>query len=281
GGNRATWQIVRGHAGLDGPRIARRRNAGSELVVPPSLHEQIDRDILGFFRAEVRRLYRKLDVPYRPGVLLHGPPGNGKTSVIRMIGARLPRLPFLIVRPDRRIDAGALRIIVDRWQEQAHAVLVIEDLNWLREQVDVSQFLNLIDGIERPSVKGLLLLATTNHPEKLDPAVNNRPGRFDVSIELPNPSAELRERFFERNLPEVDAATRRRAVEKTDTLSFAHLREILRLSGLLAIEQGRQERVPDDVLKAVEMVHTSHDRALRGFPKPPDIPFGLHAPRRR
>ena len=281
-GNVSVWQVVRGSAAHDGPRVKRRRNAGKELVLNDELRKQIDRDVLGFFKPSVRRLYKKLAVPYRRGVLLHGPPGNGKTSLIRMVGARLPKIPFLLLRPDRQINAGQLRAIIDRWQRQAPAVLVIEDLNWLLEQVDVSAFLNLIDGIERETAKGLLLLATTNYPEKLDPAVNNRPGRFDVVVELPNPDEGLRRAFFDKNFGDaVSAETRETAAKKADGLSFAHLREVLRLSGLIAIEDGRADRGDADVLRAVELVWQSHDRAVRGFPKTPDLPFGLQHQKRR
>ncbi len=165
----------------------------------------------------------------------------------------------------------------------AQAALVIEDLNWLLEQVDVSQFLNLIDGIERQDAAGLLLIATTNYPEKLDPAVNNRPGRFDVVIELPNPTKALRGEFFEKNLAkdgEVSPDARGKAAADSDGLSFAHLREVLRLSGLLAIENDREARTDDDLLKAVRLVWEGNDRAVRGFPKPPEVPFGLQHPRR-
>lgn len=280
-GNMSVWQIVRGSAGHDGPRIRRRKNAGRELVVSEDLQKQVDRDVLGFFKPEVKRLYKKLDVPYRRGVLLYGPPGNGKTSLIRMLGAKLPRVPFLLVRPDRAIDARALRSIIDRWQKQAPAVLVIEDLNWLLEHVDVSQFLNLLDGVERPSAKGLLLLATTNYPERLDPAVNNRPGRFDVVIDMPNPNRALRERFVQQNLDTLAEDEQKKVVEQSDGLSFSHLREILRLSGLIAIDMGRDERSGEDVLTATDLVRNGHDLAIRGFPKPPEVPFGLQHTRRK
>ena len=281
GGTTAVWQIVRGAAAHDGPRVKRKRNAGRELIVPDELKKQIDRDVLGFFKPKVKRLYKKLDVPYRRGVLLHGPPGNGKTSLIRMIGGRLPKIPFLLMRSDREVDDRAVRRVIERWQKQAPAALVIEDLNWLLKHVDVAQFLNLLDGIERQDAKGLLLLATTNHPEQLDPAVNNRPGRFDVTIELPNPDKTLRRAFFDKNLSDVAAESLAKAADKADGLSFAHLREVLRLSGLLAIEAGRDDRDAGDVLKAVDLVRDGHERAARGFPKPPEIPFGLQHKRRR
>jgi hypothetical protein len=281
GGTKAVWQVVRGGPAHDGPRVKRRRDAGKELVLTDAIQQQVERDLLGFFKPKVKRLYKKLDVPYRRGVLLHGPPGNGKTSLIRMVGAKLPRIPFLLLRSDREIDDRAFRRVVDRWQKQAPAVLVIEDLNWLLKIIDVAHFLNLLDGIEQKQANGLLMIATTNYPDQLDPAVNNRPGRFDVSIELPNPEESLRRAFFDKELPDLADDTRAQAARKSDRLSFAHLREVLRLSGLLAIDAGRAERNDDDVLEAVKRVWESHDRALRGFPKDPDLPFGLQHQKKR
>ncbi len=282
-GNVAVWQIVRGGAAHDGPKIKRKRTAGKELIIGETLKSQLDRDLIGFFKPSVKKLYKRLDVPYRRGVLLHGPPGNGKTSLIRMVGGQLPKIPFMLLRSDGQMSPGALRQIIQRWQRQAPAALVIEDLNWLLEQIDVSQFLNLIDGIERQDAAGLLLIATTNYPEKLDPAINNRPGRFDVTIELGNPDLVLRQAFFDKNLTkdtDLDDRTRVEAAKQSDGLSFAHLREILRLSGLLAIEQGREARQPEDLSKAVTLVREGNDRALRGFPKSPDLPFGLQHQKR-
>ena len=111
--------------------------------------------------------------------------------------------------------------------------------------------------------------------------MNNRPGRFDVTIELPNPDEALRRAFLDKNLADVPDDVRAKAARKSDGLSFAHLREVLRLSGLLAIEADRADRDADDVVRAVELVRAGHEHAARGFPKPPELPFGLQHKRRR
>ena len=94
------------------------------------------------------------------------------------------------------------------------AVLVIEDLDWLLEHTNVSTFLNLIDGVESDGGRaagGLLLIATTNHPDKLDPAVNNRPGRFDVVVEIPPPDEVAGGPSSSARTGRVRAAARREA----------------------------------------------------------------------
>jgi hypothetical protein len=270
----AEWRIVSG-AG-PGERVPRASSENADgLMLPERLRERVDAEIVRFFGDDAAALYASLRVPYRRGVLMHGPPGNGKTSLIRHIGARLPRVPGFILRPSAGFDTDDLSAVIRRWTTQAPGILVIEDLDWLLKEVEVSTFLNLIDGVDSAATGGLLLLATTNHPEKLDPAINNRPGRFDVVIEVPPPDEPLRLAYLRRHLPEASGAALRRVAADADGLAFAHLQEIVRLSGLLAINAGRATRSDDDVLRAAQTVRDAFDDAVRGFPGKPEVPFGL------
>lgn len=273
-GAASVWQIIRGYSWKDVPHTPRPGQV--DLLLPESLHCTVDADIVRFFTPEVAALYRELGVPYRRGVLLHGPPGNGKTSLIRLIGARLPEVPVLILRPDQEFDTDDLEEVIRRWTEQAPAILVIEDLNWLLEKVNVSTFLNLLDGVDAPAAGGLLLIATTNHPDQLDSAVNNRPGRFDVVIEIAPPDKALRRAFLRNHLAGgVSDSALEAVVDRTGGLSFAHLQEILRLSGLHAIHASRAAREPEDLLRAADAVRQMNQEAERGFAAKPEMPFGL------
>ena len=270
----SVWQIVAGYAYRD-RRRPRVPVADDELLLDPSVRARVETDVIRFFDERVKELYASLKVPYRRGVLLHGPPGNGKTSLVRLIGAALPRVPALILRPYAQFDSDDLEEVLRRWRRQAPAILVIEDLDWLLERVNVSTFLNLVDGIDNDATGGLLLIATTNHPQKLDPAVNNRPGRFDVVIEVPSPDEPLRRAVLTSRAPDVTREIVDRIVSMTAGLSFSHLQEILRLSGLLVIREGRATRGDADVLRAAELVTASHEDAVRGFPPKCELRFGL------
>jgi SpoVK/Ycf46/Vps4 family AAA+-type ATPase len=268
---------VRGAPYGDGPPVPRSGTA-DDLVFPAALRQRIESDILRFFDDDVAALYRSLRVPHRRGVLLHGPPGNGKTSLIRLIGDRLPHVPCMLLRPAANFDTDDLEEVIRRWRQQAPAVLVIEDLDWLLEHTNVSTFLNLIDGVESDcgrAAGGLLLIATTNHPDKLDPAVNNRPGRFDVVVEIPSPDESLRAEFFRRELGGFEPRVVSKLASSTDGLSFAHLQEVLRLSGLAAIHAGRSTRTAEDLYAAARTARAAHQDAMKGFPIRPDMPFGL------
>jgi hypothetical protein len=265
------WQVI--HGGYDEAEEIPRALHGPDILLEASLRLRIETDALKFFSAEVMALYRSLGVPHRRGILMYGPPGNGKTSLIRQIGAMLPEIPALVLRGSANFDTDDLEAVIKRWTDLAPAILVIEDLDWLLQEVNVSTFLNSLDGIST-TAQGLLLIATTNHPETLDPAINNRPGRFDLMVELPNPDRNMREQFFASRLPDLPGAAALVA-DLSDRLSFSHLQEVLRLSGLLAINAGRTVRLIDDLNEAVEKVQRANRSAQRGFPTELDVPFGL------
>jgi len=74
----------------------------------------------------------------------------------------------------------------------------------------------------------------------------------------------------------LDAEILRRLVSLTRGFSFAHLQELLRLSGLFALAAGRSTRSDDDVIRAAEDIRRTQEQAHRGFPSAaPDLPFGL------
>lgn len=269
---RPVWMILGGYDEITTPREP---VAEDSLVFGAAVRQRVETDILGFYSPPIAAMYRKLGVPYRRGVLLYGEPGNGKTSLIRYIGARLPNVAGLLIRAGSEFGTDALAAAFDQWKQLAPAILVIEDLTAILERVNLSTLLNLLDGVDHKTSGGLMLIASTNYPEKLDPALSNRPGRFDVVMELPSPDKDQRRQFLASRLLELDSATIDKTIAATEQMSFAHLEEIVQLSGMIAIRADREFRLPTDVSEALDHVRRAFNTARSGYAKLPETPFGL------
>ncbi|MEZ0325065.1 MAG: AAA family ATPase [Fimbriimonas sp.] len=205
----------------------------ADLVLPDGVMRTLEMHTSGFF--ESRDEFDALAVPWKRGILFTGPPGNGKSHLIRAILNRLS-VPRLIVKSFGD-DADDVQEVFDKVRELSPCVLVLEDLDSLIKKELLSVVLNSLDGTE--PLNGVLVLATTNHPEKLDPAIRNRPSRFDRVIEFGPPSLELREDLLIKLMargPEemrLTSAERYALAQSTDGFSYAYLKELAISSALV------------------------------------------------
>ena len=169
------------------------------------------------------------------GLLFHGAPGTGKTHCIRYLSARLGTHTTLLITAEQ---AGLLAVYMSLARLSQPALIVIEDADLVgrsREQmgsscdeVMLNQLLNELDGLrERADV---FFVLTTNRPDALEPALANRPGRIDQSIEFPLPSEEMRKRLvrlYSRGL-EVQGELVDELARRTDGSSPAFIKELMR-----------------------------------------------------
>ncbi|MBI4347353.1 MAG: ATP-binding protein [Elusimicrobia bacterium] len=174
---------------VNGPNYKRPKVGWGELILPEEMKRQIRESVEAFLAA--KRQYRELGVPYRRGFLFLGPPGNGKTMVTKAItSAYKVSAVTLLLKHDieeRHVDEA-----FNRASTNPPCVLILEDLDKLvnATRVSLSYILNRLDGIQAPL--GVLTIATTNEPGKLDPALLHRPSRFDRVWEFKLPAAEER-----------------------------------------------------------------------------------------
>lgn len=200
--------------------------AWSDLVLPESTVKTLRENTIEFFESEGE--FERMGIPWKRGILMTGPPGNGKTHAIRVLLNQLP-VPRLIVK-NLGDDADDVQDVFDKVRELAPCVLVLEDIDSLIKPGLLSAVLNSLDGTE--PLQGVLVLATTNHPERLDPAIRNRPSRFDRVLEFGPPALAERRRLLRKFLMKAPEEARPTPSEiaglakQTDGFSYAYLKEL-------------------------------------------------------
>ncbi|KAF5573958.1 ATPase [Fusarium pseudocircinatum] len=195
------------------------------VILDEDMKKSLIDDHISFF--ESRQTYTGLGVPWKRGIIYHGPPGNGKTISIKatmhMLADRTPSIPT-----------------VYKAREFAPCYLVFEDIDSLVTPDVRSYFLNEVDGLKQND--GIFIIASTNHLELLDPGIAKRPSRFDRKYYFPDPNIGQREaycRFWQKKLKpnkEIEFPDKlcRAIAEITDKFSFAYIQEAF-VATLLAI----------------------------------------------
>jgi len=239
------------------------------LVLPSDIQSLVRRDFESFFARE--EWFRQHHLPFKRGYLFYGSPGNGKTSVIRAMANR-PGLSLYTVNfnNNKEVDDSAVASMFESARNSAPALVILEDLDRIfprdgsrKEEVKVSLsgLLNSLDGVAVR--EGLIIVATANDPERLDPAILNRPGRFDRVVEFRNPSAEVRAGYFQK-IGGLDASAAAEIVESTGGFSFAQLRETYILAGQFAYEEEREIETCD-LLQAASAMRSQSCKARGGL----------------
>jgi mitochondrial chaperone BCS1 len=167
------------------------------LALDPAVENDLFSDLDRFLAN--RDLYSQRGIPWRRGYLFYGPPGTGKTSLVQAIASHYDRQLVSLTLTDMD-DSALLRA----WSEiSANCVIALEDVDSVFEgrkslgELSFSALLNSLDGVG--AVEGSITILTTNHRERLDPALI-RPGRCDREFELcyltPASCARMFDRFF-------------------------------------------------------------------------------------
>jgi chaperone BCS1 len=180
------------------------RNIDS-VILPCDTLDGLLSDVNRFTSSEL--YYTDLGIPYRRGYLLYGVPGSGKTSSIVALAGALRMNLYILNLADRWMTDDILNRLLADTSERS--ILLLEDVDAVftaRQSTDpraagisFSGLLNALDGAA--SREGRILFMTTNHAEKLDPALI-RPGRADVHIEFSYATQEQIIKFFIRFFPD-------------------------------------------------------------------------------
>lgn len=198
------------------------------LILRDSLKQEIQDDFTRFFNA--RETYERYGIPWRRGSIFIGPPGNGKTHTVKALINFLAK-PCIYVRSFQG-HGGEQQNMSEVFTRArlTPSLVVLEDLDSMIHGQSRSYFLNELDGFGVNT--GVVVLATTNHPEKLDTAILDRPSRFDRKYHFELPAEAERLAYIEKwngeLQPElrVSPAGAQLVVSETKGFSFAYLKEL-------------------------------------------------------
>ena len=237
--------------------------------------------------------FQRLGGKIPKGVLLVGPPGTGKTLLARAIAGEA-NVPFFTISGSDFVEmfvgvgASRVRDMFEQGKKNAPCIIFIDEIDAVgrhrgaglgggndeREQT-LNQLLVEMDGFE--SNEGVILIAATNRPDVLDPALL-RPGRFDRQVVVPNPDVLGREKILKvhmRKVPLAPDVEPRIIARGTPGFSGADLANLVNEAALLAARAGKRvvtmhefEEAKDKVMMGAErrsMVMTEEEKRLTAY----------------
>ncbi|MEM2876006.1 MAG: CDC48 family AAA ATPase, partial [Candidatus Bathyarchaeia archaeon] len=239
------------------------------------LHEEIQR-IREMVELPLRHpeIFQRLGIEPPKGVLLHGPPGCGKTLLARAVANESEANFYSINGPEIMSkfygeSEARLREIFQQAEKSAPSIIFIDELDAIapkREEVTgeverrvVAQLLALMDGLGGRG--NLIVIGATNRPEALDPALR-RPGRFDREIEIGVPDKNGRLEILQihtRGMPLAEDVDLKRLRDMTHGYTGADLAALCRETAMKALRRYlpeinlEDERIPPSVLEKMEV----------------------------
>ncbi|WP_344415238.1 ATP-binding protein [Amycolatopsis minnesotensis] len=245
----------------------------ADVVLPDGLLDSVERHVVR--SAESRRLLADHGQHLKRGLLLHGPPGTGKTHTVRYLLGRLGDRTVIVISGVAVLKL--LRVATTLARRLQPAVVVVEDVDLVAEDRAANscgtpvlfELLNEMDGVD--SEADVTFVLTTNRVAVMEKALTERPGRVDLAVEVPLPDERCRERLLrlyakntDLDLPDAGAI-----VAATEGVTASFMRELVRraiLRGAGEHVEGQRVRLDEAVLtEALDELMDERGALTRGI----------------
>lgn len=161
---------------------------------------------------------------YKQGIMIYGPPGTGKSCTIKIVSNKLVDRGGTVFYSSGH-PSMTVKFLTDfsKIEKDRKCIVILEDLDSLISNYGESQYLEMLDSAK--TIDNVLFIATTNYPEKLDPRIYNRPGRFSHVVKIGLPGIKAREAYLKAVLKNYrDVAE---IVEKSNGFTIDHLSALI------------------------------------------------------
>ena len=222
--------------------------------------------------------YQEIGASMPKGILLVGPPGTGKTMLAKAVAGEA-NVPFFSMSGSEFVEmfvgmgASKVRDLFKQAKEKAPCIVFIDEIDAIgqkrsggqyggndeREQT-LNQLLTEMDGFE--SNNGVIILAATNRPESLDPALT-RPGRFDRRVPVELPDLKGREAILQVHAKKIKVAEDvdfNKVARMASGASGAELANIVNEAALRAVRDGRRFATQADLEESIEVVIAGYQK---------------------